>query len=382
MDRFEALKAFVAVAEHRSFAEAARTLRISPTAASRAIADLEQALGVTLLRRTTRSVGLTPEGATYLQRCRIALDELDDAERSLRGENAEPRGELIVTAPVVFGRMHILPIVTKLLRAHPQLNVNLTLVDRVIRLVEEGIDVAVRIADLSDSSLHVVRLAEVRRVLVANPTYLADRGVPSGVSDLLKHNLIVFDNFATNGEWRFTESGRPAIRCEPRLLTNSVEAAIDAALEGTRDCARSLLSGRRSRSGRSAALCVAAVRSASSARQSIVPGEPPRIAQCTSADRGSAGVLPFRSDHLLSDRCRIRIDLQRCSFNPTGNPKPRQVAIPRSALAINRKNPAQRSIHEDTSGVARGYGLRLPNSPESSRHTYMIWIRVSIIPFW
>src|SRR5215467_13791098 len=205
MDRFEALKTFVAVADHRSFAEAARRLRISPTAASRAIADLEEALGVTLLRRTTRAVGLTPEGAAYLDRCRIALDELDDAERSLRGEDAEPRGDLIVTAPVVFGRMHILPIVTRLLRAHPQLNVNLILVDRVIRLVEEGIDVAVRIADLSDSSLHVVRLAEVRRVLVASPTYLADRGVPSGVSELLKHNLIVFDTFFINNERRITE---------------------------------------------------------------------------------------------------------------------------------------------------------------------------------
>jgi len=179
MDRFEALKTFVAVADHRSFAEAARRLRISPTAASRAIADLEEALGVTLLRRTTRAVGLTPEGAAYLDRCRIALDELDDAERSLRGENAEPRGELIVTAPVVFGRMHILPIVTKLLRAHPQLDVHLILVDRVIRLVEEGIDVAVRIADLSDSSLHAIRVAEVRRVLVASPAYLAERGVPA-----------------------------------------------------------------------------------------------------------------------------------------------------------------------------------------------------------
>src|SRR6516164_6623535 len=131
MDRLEALRTFVAVADHRSFAEAARRLRISPTAA----------------------------------RCGIALDELDDAERSLRGENAEPRGELIVTAPVVFGRMHILPIVTKLLRAHPQLDVHLILVDRVIRLVEEGIDVAVRIADLSDSSLHAIRVAEVHRVL-------------------------------------------------------------------------------------------------------------------------------------------------------------------------------------------------------------------------
>src|SRR3974377_1768560 len=120
MDRFEALKTFVAVAHYQSFAEAARRLRISPTAASRAIADLEEALGVTLLRRTTRSVGLTPEGDAYLEKCRIALDELDDAERSLRGENAEPRGGLVVTAPVVFGRTHILPIVTRLLRAHPQ----------------------------------------------------------------------------------------------------------------------------------------------------------------------------------------------------------------------------------------------------------------------
>src|SRR5262249_36043177 len=232
MDRFQALRTFVAVANHRSFAEAARTLRISPTAASRAIADLEVALGRTLLRRTTRAVGFTPEGAAYLERCRIALDELDDAEHSLRGENADPRGELIVTAPVVFGRMHILPIVTKLLRDHPQLDVHLVLVDRVIRLVEEGIDVAVRIADLSDSSLHAVRVAEVRRVLVASPAYLAEQGMPTQVSDLLKHDLIAFDSFALNGEWRFTQSGRPAIRCEPRVLANSVEAAIDAALDG------------------------------------------------------------------------------------------------------------------------------------------------------
>jgi DNA-binding transcriptional LysR family regulator len=193
---------------------------VTPSASSRSV-----------IARTTRSVGLTPEGAAYLERCRIALDELDDAERSLRGENAEPRGELIVTAPVVFGRMHILPIVTKLLRAHPQLDVHLILVDRVIRLVEEGIDVAVRIADLSDSSLLAIRVAEVRRVLVASPAYLAARGVPAEVSDLLKHDLIAFDNFALNSEWRFTPSGRPAIRCEPRLLTNSVEAAIDAALD-------------------------------------------------------------------------------------------------------------------------------------------------------
>jgi DNA-binding transcriptional LysR family regulator len=231
MDRFEALKTFVAVADHRSFAEAARKLRISSTVASRAVADLEEALGVMLLRRTTRSVGLTPEGAAYLERCRIALDGLDDAERSLRGQNAEPRGKLVITAPVVLGRMHILPIVTKLLRAHPQLNVHLILADRVIRLVEEGIDVAVRIAGLWDSSLRAIRIAKVRRVLVASPDYLAHRGVPAQVSDLLKHDLIAFDNLSLNNEWRFAQSSRPSIRLEPRLLTNSVETAIDAALD-------------------------------------------------------------------------------------------------------------------------------------------------------
>jgi DNA-binding transcriptional LysR family regulator len=232
MDRLEALRLFVAVADRRSFSEAARSLRLSPTAASRAIADLEENVGAVLLRRTTRSVGLTPEGAAFLESCRTALDELDGAARSLRGQNAEPRGSLIVTAPVVFGRVHILPIVSGLLRAHRPLDVELRLTDRVIRLVEEGIDVAVRIAELSDSSLHAIRVTDVGRVLVASPAYLADRGEPAIVADLSKHDLIVFDGFAPNGEWRFTASGRPAIRCKPRLLTNSMEAAIDAALDG------------------------------------------------------------------------------------------------------------------------------------------------------
>jgi DNA-binding transcriptional LysR family regulator len=232
MDRLESLKTFVAVADRRSFSEAARSLRISPTAASRAIADLEKSLGVSLLRRTTRSVGLTPEGVAYLERCRVALNELDDAARSLRGETAEPRGMLMITAPLEFGRMHILPIVAKLLRAHPQLNVKLILTDRTIRLVEEGIDVAVRIADLADTALHAVRVAQVRRVLVASPAYLSARGVPANVAQLREHDLIAIDGFTPNGEWRFTQSGRPAIRCEPRLLTNNILAAIDAALDG------------------------------------------------------------------------------------------------------------------------------------------------------
>ena len=232
MDRLAALRTFVLVAERQSFAEAARTLRISPTAASRGVADLEASLGVSLLRRTTRSVRVTPEGAAYLERCRRVLEDLDDADRSVRGEGTEPRGLLMVTAPTVFGRMHILPVVNGLMRAHPMLRVQLSLSDRLVRLVEEGMDVAVRIADLSDSALHAIRLAETRRVLVASPEYLAVRGEPSEVAQLHEHDLIVFDTLAPNGEWRFTPEGRPAIRCEARLLTNSVDASIEAALQG------------------------------------------------------------------------------------------------------------------------------------------------------
>jgi DNA-binding transcriptional LysR family regulator len=230
MDRLDSLRAFLAVADRLSFTAAARDLRISPTAASRAVAALERELGVALFRRTTRAVALTPEGAAYRERCRYALAELDDAARSLRGEDAEPRGALVVTAPVVFGRMHVLPIVSDLLRCHPGLNVRLMLTDRVARVVDEGVDVAVRIADLSDSALHAVRVAETRRVLVASPAYLAAHGTPSRVAELHTHALLAFDNFAPNGEWRF--GGRAAIRFEPRLLTNSIESAIDAAVAG------------------------------------------------------------------------------------------------------------------------------------------------------
>ena len=198
LDRLDQLRTFAAVAERASFIEAARTLGVSPTAASRGVASLEESLGVALLRRTTRSVALTPEGAAYLVRCRHALDELDEGARSIRGDAAEPRGLLIVTGPVVFGRMHILPIVTRLLRAHQKLDVRLTLTDRYVRLVDEG----------------------------------AARGEPSDAAGLRGHDLIAFDIFAPNGEWRFGPDLKTIFRGEPRLMTDSVEAAIDAAIDG------------------------------------------------------------------------------------------------------------------------------------------------------
>lgn len=232
MDRLEMLRTFVAVADHASFAEAARRLRVSPTAASRAVAALEESLGTALLRRTTRSVRLTGEGALYLERCRAALADLDDAALALRGHGATPGGTLVITAPVTFGRLHILPVVTGLLQAYPALTVELTLVDRVVRLVDEGIDIAVRIGDLSDSSLHALKVAEVRRILVASPAYLASRGTPANAADLHNHAIISFTEIDRAHEWRFGAAGKPAIRIEPRLTVNTADAAIAAAADG------------------------------------------------------------------------------------------------------------------------------------------------------
>lgn len=207
-------------------------MRVSAAAATRAVAALERELGIALFHRTTRSVKLTPEGANYLDRTRLALDTLDEAGRAMRGAALEPSGYLVITAPVVFGRMHIAPIVAGLLRDHPALNVRLDLTDRVVRLADEGIDVAVRIADLSDSALHAVRVGNVRRVLVASPDYLKSRGTPREIAHLHDHDLIAFDSFAPNGEWRFASPRNALIRFEPRLLTNSVETATDATLNG------------------------------------------------------------------------------------------------------------------------------------------------------
>lgn len=232
MDRLEMLRTFVAVADKASFAEAARSMRISPAAASRAVAALEQSLGRPLLRRTTRSVRLTEEGAVYLERSRVALAELDDAALALRGDGATPGGKLVIAAPVTFGRIHILPIATGLLRAYPELKVELTLVDRIVRLVDEGVDVAVRIGDLSDSALYALKVAEVRRVLVASPDYLNARGVPANVPALHGHSLISFTEVDRAHEWRFGPTGKTAIRIEPRLSLNTADAAIAATLDG------------------------------------------------------------------------------------------------------------------------------------------------------
>lgn len=231
MKTLRTLRIFISVADHASFAEAARRLNMSPTTVSRAIAALEADVGVQLLRRTTRSVRLTDEGTHFLARCQVAVAEIDGAFDAARSGRSIPRGTLTVTAPVMFGRLHILPVVVELLQLYPDLHVRLLLLDRPVRLVEEGVDVAVRIANLPDSSLHMLRVGEVQRVFSASPSYLAVHGRPTSLTDLRDHDLIwIEDEDGPHRGWgvdAIRRSGRPA-----RLSVNNMDAAVSAAVAG------------------------------------------------------------------------------------------------------------------------------------------------------
>jgi DNA-binding transcriptional LysR family regulator len=231
MDRLEAMRTFVAVAKLGGFAEAARRLRRSPSVVTRAIARLEDELGLTLLLRTTRSLRLTERGEVYLENCEQILADVDSAERRARGEDAEPRGHLKIAAPIVFGRLHVLPVIRSLLRMYRTVSIQLSLADRNVHLVDEGIDVAVRIGALSDSSLIAVKLAEVSRVVVASPAYLKKRGIPKSPDELAGHDVIAFEGVGLIDDWRFDPRRKP-LQLEPRLTVNSADTAIAAAEAG------------------------------------------------------------------------------------------------------------------------------------------------------
>ncbi|HYM02813.1 MAG TPA: LysR family transcriptional regulator [Stellaceae bacterium] len=234
MDRLDSWTLFTAVAEQGSFVEAARRLARSPQSVTRAVAALEERLGTRLFNRTTRSVTLTDAGARYLERCRHVLAEFNALETSLAGEQDAPRGILSITAPVVFGRLHILPIVRDFLREHPAVDVRLSLWDRVVSLVDEGIDLGVRIGDMPDSSLKAIRVGQVFRALYASPKYLARHGTPARPEDLADHTCIAFSAITpVVGRWSFgAQGGGASIAVKPRLIVNTAQAAIDAAIAG------------------------------------------------------------------------------------------------------------------------------------------------------
>lgn len=231
MDRLLTLEMFVAVASEGGFAAAARKLGSSPPAVTRGIAALEARLGTVLFHRSTRAVALTDEGAAFLEQARRILADLAGAERELRGATAEPRGQLYVTAPVMFGRLHVLPVVGALMAEHRELMVRMMLIDRNVRIVEEGIDVAVRIGALSDSGLKSVRIGWVRQMLVASPAYLARRGAPQTIAELAGHDLIGTMGPRAAGEWQLA-SGKWRLDPRPRLVLNTVDGALAAAEAG------------------------------------------------------------------------------------------------------------------------------------------------------
>lgn len=233
MDRWHTMEVFVAVADAGSLAGAAKGLRLSPPAVSRAIAALEERLGVRLFNRTTRSLSLTEAGVRFLDSSRRLLAEFAEAERAAAGETATPSGHLTITASVSFGRSHIAPVVLDFLRAQPRVSASLLLLDRVVNIVEEGIDVAVRIAHLADSTLIARPVGSVRRVLVAGPAYLAQRGKPEVPQDLKDHDIIAFTGLLPGREWRFVDgTGSASVTLAPRLEVNDAAASIAGAERG------------------------------------------------------------------------------------------------------------------------------------------------------
>ena len=233
MDRFHLMTVFVAVAEEQGFAAAARRLRMSPPAVTRAIAFLERRLGVRLLTRTTRLVRTTEAGARYLEDARRILLEADEADEAAAGINAVPRGHLAVTAPVLFGKIYVVPVITAYQSIYMETTVSALFIDRVVNLVEEGLDVAIRIGPLPDSSLRAVRVGKVRRVVCASPGYLRKHGSPKSPADLARHPIIASTSMSAGAEWTFAQGKeKTSVRINPRILVNTNDGALEAASSG------------------------------------------------------------------------------------------------------------------------------------------------------
>src|ERR1700722_9623795 len=227
MDRIDAMQAFVAVADLRGFAPAARKLGISPSGVTRLVAALEERLGARLLQRTTRSVTLTDIGTRYLERARRVLADLEEAEGSVQAERTQPSGRLVISGPIGFGRLHVSPVMSTYLKRYPEVSSELRLSDRVINLVEDGVDLAVRIGHLADSSLVARHVGEMRRILVASPGYLKRRGEPKTPEAIASHETIQFGATAAPPDWRFVEGiSEIRVASTPRFTTNSADAAI------------------------------------------------------------------------------------------------------------------------------------------------------------
>lgn len=227
------MRVFAAVAEEGGFAAASRKLDLSPAAVTRAIVALEKQLGARLLQRTTRNVRFTDAGHQYYENVRAILKSIAEANEAVADINAAPRGTLSITASVMFGRMFVMPCVIDYMQRYPQVKVVAHLVDRVTNLVDEGIDVAIRIGHLPDSGLRAIKVGEIRRVLCASPSYLEKYGTPQFPADLPQHSIISSSAVSPHTQWRFKSNNEPLlVRVDPRLAVTSNDAALIAATSG------------------------------------------------------------------------------------------------------------------------------------------------------
>ncbi|NUT77397.1 LysR family transcriptional regulator [Pseudomonas sp. C1C7] len=233
MDRFQEMQIFMAVAEEEGFAAAARRLNISPPSVTRAIAAMEERIGTQLMSRTTRSLHLSEAGQRYLEDCRRILSEIDEAEEAAAGSYRVPRGQLTVTAPVMFGESYIAPLLTDYLDQYPSVHLNALLVDRMVNMADEGIDVAVRIGHLQDSNLNIVKVGEVRQVVCAAPAYFEKYGRPDHPQALGSGNIVMSSASHLLSDWQFMEGDKTlSFRFDPRLIVTANQAAINIACLG------------------------------------------------------------------------------------------------------------------------------------------------------
>ena len=233
MDKYQEMRVFSAVVEASSFVGAADSLDMSKAAVSRYVSELEQRLGVRLLHRTTRRLSLTPEGEVFLARCREILSSIEASEVEITTRSVSVSGLLKVSVPVSFGIRHMAPLWPDFLDLHPQLNLDVQLADRLIDLVDEGFDLAIRIARLEDSSLISRQIAATRLVLCAAPAYLERRGVPAHPSDLATHDVVGYSLLATGDQWQFEGPDGPvSVKVRPRFWSNNGDSCIAACVQG------------------------------------------------------------------------------------------------------------------------------------------------------
>lgn len=231
MDRFASMTTLLAAVEGGSLSAASRKLGVPLATVSRKVSELEAHLHTRLLNRTSRRLTLTDAGRSYVAACKRILEDIGEAERAAAGEYSAPRGDLVITAPVVFGRLHVLPVLAAFLKAYPDIDARLALADRVFNLHEEGVDLAVRIGELPDSSLVATRIGAIRQIVCGSPGYFKEHGRPSQPRDLSRHQCVTFDGPMAQHNWRFVIDGKlVAIPVRSRLTVNNAESAIEAAI--------------------------------------------------------------------------------------------------------------------------------------------------------